>query len=397
MPFNTLSMRKKFTSMLVGSLLLSLFAFTSPLHAAALTAMSVSGTGITSNSAPLNSAITPTINFTTATALNTDGQTLSFTLNGMSVATGQTLAAADLTLSACTSNTLEDAPGTADNGAHEVTITNGSAGDDAPIIVITLDATAGPTAPSCTTGAKTLAVAASQLVSHDTTAGNYSINISTSSDNGAFFFYVADENDVQVNATVDNTLSFAIRNTADNADQANLGGGAVGPNLCDLINLGTAGVQSCSYRLKVATNAAGGYYVTVTLDDDLNNAGDTAFLPNTASGSAPTGGVAGYNILLAAGSATGGSVVECPGTATGDCAAHGINFADATGTVFGPGTGGDADYLTGASMYDVSGPNNPSGTDTTNTALVTHRAEQDASSAAGNYNQLVTYTVTANW
>jgi hypothetical protein len=389
-------MRQKIAITLILSLTLSLSSAV-PIQAAALTAMSITGTGITANSAPLNSAITPTINFTTATALNTDGQTISITLNGISVAAGQTLAAADLTLTACTSNTLEDAPGTGNNGAHEVTITNGSAGDDNPVIVITLDATAGPTPPSCGTGAKTLAVAAAQLVSHDTTAGNFSINISTSADNGAFFLYVADENDVLITATVDNTLSFVIRNTADSADQPNVGGGAVGPNLCDLGNLGVGGVQSCSYRLKVATNAATGYYVVVTLDDDLNNLGDTAFLPNTATGAAPAGGVAGYNILLAAGAATGGSVVECPGTATGDCAAHGIDFSDATGTVFGTGTGGDADYLTGATMFDVSGPNNPAGTDTTNTALVTHRAEQDASSAAGTYNQLATYTVTAVW
>jgi hypothetical protein len=355
--------------------------------AAAITAMSITGTGITANSSTVNTAITPTINFTLATSHTIDGQTIQVSLNGTSVASGQTLASTDLTLTGCTSNTLEATPGTGNNGAHEVTITNGASGNDDPVILITLDATAGPTPPSCS-GAMTIAVAAAQLVAHDTTAANYAIHILTSLDGGSFFYYVGDENDVQITATVDNVLSFTIRNTADNAVQGNVGGAAVGPNLCDLGNLSTAGVQSCSYRLKVATNAVNGYYVQVVVDGGLRKTGYT--ITNTASGSAPTSGVEGYNILLAPGAATVGTLTACNGVSTaGNCLADGIAWNNGTGTIF--------NNTSASTMYSVSGPNNPGSTDTTNTALVTHRAEVDAGTGAGTYNQLATYTVVARW
>lgn len=379
-------LKRFFLACLALVLTVPLLSFTN-VSAGAISAMSVTGTGITSNSAPLNSAITPTINYTTSTGLTADGQTIRITLNGMSVASGQTLSAADLTMTGCTSNALEDSPGTGNNGAHEVTITNGAAGNDNPVILITLDSTAGPVAPSCTAGAKTLVIAASQLVSHDTTAGNYAIVVTTSLDNGAFFFYVADENDVQIEADVDTELSFVIRNAADNADQANVNGATVGPNLCDLGTLNTATASTCSYRLKVSTNAVNGYYVSVSVDDDLNNDTDTQFIDNTATGSAPTNPNEGYNIILAAGSATIGAVTECPGTATVNCLNDSINWANATGTIFS--------NTVASVMYSVSGPNSPSGTDTTNTALMTHRAIAASGTPSGEYNQLATYTVTA--
>ena len=355
--------------------------------AAAITSMSITGTGITANSSTLNTAITPTVNFTHPSTLNTDGQTLQISLNGISVASGQTLTVADLTLTGCSFNTLEATPGTDDNGAHEVTITNGASGNDNPVVLITLDDDTGPTAPSCT-GAMTLAVAAAQVVSHDTTAANYAIHIQSTLDSGSFFYYVGDENDVQITATVDNVLSFTIRNTADTADQANVGGSAVGPNLCDLGNLSTAGVQSCSYRLKVATNAVNGYYVQVVVDGGLRKTGYT--ITNTATGSAPTSGVEGYNILLAAGSATIGTRTTCDGAITsGNCLADGIDWSNGTGTIF--------NNTSASTMYSVNGPNNPASTDTTNTALVTHRAESDPGTAAGIFNQFATYTVVARW
>lgn len=386
--------KTKLTALLtIFALVTVYFVSPSPVQGAGLTAMSVTGTGITSNSATFNTAITPTVNYTTATTLNVDGQTIIFALNGMSVASGQTLAAADFTMTGCTSNTLEASPGSANNGAHEVSITNGSAGNDNPVVTITLDATAGPTPPSCTAGAKTLVVASSQLVAHDTTAGNYAISITTSLDNGAFFFYVSDENDVQVQASVDNTLTFVIRDSSDTTDLPNVNGGAVGPNLCDLQNLSTAGVQTCSYLLKIATNAVSGYYVTVDVDDDLNNAGDTEFINNTATGSAPSSGVEGYNILLDAGSPNpSATATECDSTAIGGtaCQNGSINFANATGSIFG-----DAAFSSSWVMYDVNGPNDPQAAN--DSALVTHRAEASASTPAGLYTQTVFYTVTPRW
>lgn len=365
-----------------------LFWISGPAVAAAgITSMSITGTGITANSSAVTAGITPTVNFTTATSLTQDGQTIRIILNGTAVVSGQTLAAADITMTGCAVNTLEASPGTGANNIHEVSITNGSSGNTNPEITITLDAN-GVTPPTCNASAKTIVIASGQLES-SSTAGNYEIRITTSLDSGSFLYYVGDENDVLIEADVDNILSFVIRDSTDSGDQPNVGGLTIGPNLCDLGNLGTAGVQSCAYRLKVATNAVSGYFVSVSVDDDLNNAGDTEFINNTASGSAPSGGTEGYNIILAAGSATVGSVAECSGAASGDCLADSIAWNDATGTIF--------NNTTASVMYDVSGPNNPTTPDTTNTALVTHRAEQDAGTPAGYYNQLATYTVTAKW
>lgn len=351
----------------------------------AITAMSVTGTNITSNSSAVDTTVTPTVNFTLATALTVDGNTIQITLNGMDVSAGQTLAVADLTLTGCTTTTLEASPGTNDNGSHEVTITNGASGNSNPVILITLDSNTG-TPPSCGATAKTLAIAASQVES-SATAANYAINITTSSEAAAFLYYVGDENDVQIQATVDSILTFVIRNAADSGDQANVNGAAIGPNLCNLGNLSTASVQTCDYRLKITTNAASGYSVTIQTDGSLRKGTD--FIPNQAEGTTVTGGTAGYAIALAGGSydpdGAGSTFTPTACTEAGD-----FNDDDTpTATALAAGIN--------TTLYTCNGPNAPVSTDTTNTALVTHRAEADSSSSAGSYTQLVTYTVSATF
>ncbi len=322
---------------------------------AAMTALSITGTGITANSSAINAAITPTINFTPVTAIGaTDA--LVVTLTG--TVTSASLASADVTVGGGCSGT--------------VTIAG------SPIAISTANPVLSITGVTCTAATPaTVIVAASRLVASGT-AGNYGIFVSSPFDTGAFFYYVGDENDVQINATVDSVLSFVIRNTADSADQANVNGGAVGPNLCDLGNLSAAGVQTCSYRLKVATNASGGYVVTLATDGSLRKGTD--FIANVTENTLVTSGTEGYGIEFNGGAATGGTVTE-----SGD-------FADddtpiATALAVGINT----------SLYSVDGPNNPTGTDTTNTALVTHRAESDAGTPAGQYIQLATYTVAPSY
>lgn len=322
---------------------------------AAMTALSITGTGITANSSAINAAITPTINFTPATAIGATDQ-LVVTLNG--TITSASLASADVTVGGGCSGT--------------VTIAG------SPIAISTSNPVLTITGVTCTAATPATVVVAASRLAASATAGNYGIFVTSPADTGAFFYYVGDENDVQINATVDSVLSFVIRNTADNADQPNVGGGAVGPNLCDLGNLSAGGVQTCSYRLKVATNASGGYVVTLATDGSLRKGSD--FINNVAENTLVTAGTEGYGIEFNGGAATVGSVTE-----SGD-------FADddtpiATGLVAGINT----------SLYSVNGPNNPTGTDTTNTALVTHRAESDAGTPAGQYTQLATYTVAPNY
>lgn len=371
---NTLS--KKLKKVVTGTLTLALMAAALVLgaqkvHAAGITAMSITGTGITSNSSTVNTAVTPTINFTLPSALNVDAQTIIVSLNGLSVATGQTLEVTDLTLTGCTSsNTLEAAPGTNDNGSHEVSFSATAAGSDNPVITITLDTSTGTL--NCGTGAYTLAIAASNMVSHDTTASNYSISIVTSLDSGAFLYYVGDENDVLVTAVVAPTLAFTIRDSTDTADLANVNGLAVGPNLCSLGSLTTGSVATCSYRLKVSTNASS-YTVSITSDADLDYGANT--IDAITEDSTVTAGTEGYGIAVVGGSATGGTVTESG------------NFNDDDTPI----------PTTPTTLLSVSGPNSPGATDTTNTALITHRAAISASTAVGNYDQLVTYTVSGTF
>src|SRR6056297_2968295 len=132
-----------------------------PLNAvkAAVTNISWAGTNLTGSSidvsTELGDAGDSTINFTTASALTNDGDVLRFTLNGAVVSAAQTLTAADLTIAGLT---LEGAPGTADNGSAEVTITNGAAGNTDPVIEVVMDSNSG-TAPNFTAGSKTLTIA----------------------------------------------------------------------------------------------------------------------------------------------------------------------------------------------------------------------------------------------
>lgn len=383
-------MRNKFSLLTVLALVIApVVALVAPLNvSAAITAMSITGTGITADSSDTATAITPTINFTTAAALVSDGDQLYFSLNGMTVVDAvDGLAVTDLTLSCSNgAQTLELAPGTADNGAHEVSITNGANGDSDPSFTITLDSAAGPVAPNCAAGAATLDVAAGQVDS-STTAGNYPIHIVTSQESGSFLYYVGDENDVQVQADVDPVLTFVIRNAADDADQPNVAGAAVGPNLCDLGNLSDAGVQECQYRLKVTTNASGGYTVAVATDGSLRKGTD--FIDNIAEDTLVTAGAEDYGVAFAAGSydpdgvGTDYTATACTPTADFD--------DDDTPTATGLATG-----IT-QNLYSCAGPNNPDATDLGNTALVTHRAEADSATPAGTYVQLVTYTVTASF
>jgi hypothetical protein len=222
------------------------------------------------------------------------------------------------------------------------------------------------------TTAITITIGGTNQLTTPATAGNYSFAVITSvGDYGAALQYVGNDNDVTVSAVVSPLLSFAIRSTADDADT----------NACALGYLNLTSVSSCSYRLKVTTNAGLGYSVSVTTDGDLRKNGGTGDVADAdditpvTEDSTVSAGNEGYGIAFAGGSTTNGSI-----TASGD-------FSDDDTPL----------PLAATTLYSSSGPNNPSSTDTTNTALVTHRAAASGATGTGNYTQLVTYTVTASF
>jgi hypothetical protein len=203
------------------------------------------------------------------------------------------------------------------------------------------------------------------------TQGNYSFVLATSSnDHGAAFQYVGQANVVVVTGTVYDTLSFDIRNSADTANT----------NVCDLLEITTAAANSCSYRLKVATNAVNGYTMSVATSGGFTN-GLTSFA-NAAAGAAGTAIVAGtenYGVNVVGGASTTGAAVT---VATPYSGSNSVSYVNTTANT----------------LYTVAGGNAPTASgDTTNTALITHNAAVSSTTNPGVYTQTVTYTVTPSF
>jgi hypothetical protein len=222
------------------------------------------------------------------------------------------------------------------------------------------------TTSSSVTTAVTIVIGATNRLTTPVAAGNYPFTISTSvGDSGANFQYVGQANVVLVRAVVPVSLSFAIRNSGDTANT----------NTCDMGTLSVASVGSCSYRLKVGSNAAS-YAVSVATSGNFTNGAYT--FANAAPGAAGTNIVAGterYGAIITPGTATNGSVALAAPYSAG---ANRVSYVNPTA----------------ATLLTVTGQNNPgvSG-DVTNTSLVTHNAATSSTTAAGLYTQTVTYTV----
>lgn len=208
-----------------------------------------------------------------------------------------------------------------------------------------------------------------------TVEGNYGVNmydnksVPTNNDYGAVLLYSGTTgstymNDVTVTANVSPTLAFAIRTAADDANT----------NVCELGSLTLTDVNTCSYRLKITTNAVGGYTVDVSAPATLTSGTDT--INYITDGGTVTAGTEGYGVEVTAGSLTsGGTISETA-----------------------PFNAPDNDLAAVAEeVLSADSTNAPASTDTTNTSLVTHKAAMDAGTATGNYSQVVTYTVAAQF
>ncbi|MEI6462458.1 MAG: hypothetical protein WCO33_02195 [bacterium] len=324
-----------------------------PVKASGITTMSISGTGITNGASATGAAITPTITFTRANSV-APADTVTIVLNGIDTATN--VLNSDITTG-----------GTCSGTPTMTTITH-------PVSNITLSMTG----ITCSAGAGTVTIAAGKVVS-DATGANNSIIITTPLDYGAFLYYVGSTNQVKVTATVTPTLSFTIRNTADSAEQATVGG----LKTCLLGVLTTAAVGTCSYRLKVSTNAASGYAVSYKSDTRFTN-GTYNFTDAAIGGSGTTitAGTEGYGIVLTPGASSSGATIARDNT----------NFGATAGTAY---------RITQTSgpypVYTSNGTNAPSGTDTTNTALVAHQVAISAATPTGNYTHTITYTASATF
>ena len=209
-------------------------------------------------------------------------------------------------------------------------------------------------------------------VTTDASPGNEVVTLSSSSTvpaSSAAFIYNGDDNDVIVTANVQQNLYFAIRTTADDADT----------NACDLGTLDSGTVNTCDYRLAIETAANGGF---------------TAYIDDTSGSPGLTSGANDIDAI----------VEDVGGTVTAGDEEYGVAFtgaSSATSTVSEEGIFTDDDTpipTSKTSLVSADGPYaHTAGVPHTDTSLVTHRASIDATTAAGSYNQTVSYYVTANF
>ncbi|MEN9558587.1 MAG: hypothetical protein RL141_956 [Candidatus Parcubacteria bacterium] len=221
-----------------------------------------------------------------------------------------------------------------------------------------------------------------------TTASNYSITaLVTSSttafsttDFGAALYYVLGGNQVQVTATVPASLSFSIRNSADTA----------ATNVCQLGTLSLTSVSTCTYRLRIATNAASGFSATIQADKDFSTPA-YATMTSVVNDASFVAGTEAYGISVLTAATEGGR------QSTSSAFTEPIvesNFATTT-------------FIVDASPVPVSSAgiiisfprpfNVGAAPSTTTTSAVTHAAAISAGTAVGVYSHTVTYRVTGSF
>jgi len=209
------------------------------------------------------------------------------------------------------------------------------------------------------------------------TPANYAFSVFTSNpvDFGSALLYTNGGNQVNVTANVPASLSFVIRNAADTADT----------NSCALGTLSVGSVSSCSYRLRIATNAMSGFSASIVANHDF--ATGSATMTNIGAGGSFTAGTEAYGIQTLTGATTGGR--SASGVFTQPVVEATPFNADASQVpISTPQT-----FIS----YVDSSFNAGTSPSLTSTSLVTHAAAINAGTPAGNYSQTITYTVTASF
>ena len=176
---------------------------------------------------------------------------------------------------------------------------------------------------------------------------------------------------------INTNLAFVIRNSADTANT----------NLCDFGNVNSANLATCSYRLKVTSDAVNGYTVAVQTSGDLANGANT--ISNANVGAGGTGGTdisnlntgtEKYGAVITTGSITGtGTITRSNAFNAG--ATNAVNYSNASNQ----------------NLITSTGKNFPTNPDLTNTSLITHKLNISNDTVAGDYTQTITYTVIANF
>ena len=217
-------------------------------------------------------------------------------------------------------------------------------------------------------------------LTNPTQPGNYQFEFnsyqaqSTTSDTSAGLAYIGNANQTHITARIVSTLSF---NITDENDLTN----EVFPVACSLGTLDTRYVNTCKYRLKVATNAENGFSVSYTSTANGLYNGTYSFTPAQNTVSDVTAGQEAYGVNIQAGLLTGNNTGGYSATSAANC----TNNCNSSAMSF--------QSTTPVAIYEGDRGNAPIATDLTNTALVTHLATPSSTTPAGTYSQVITYNI----
>lgn len=232
------------------------------------------------------------------------------------------------------------------------------------------------------TGAVDLTMNLCLQFTFSSTSTNYAISILSSNpvDFGSALFYANGGNQVTVTATVPAALSFSIRNTGDTADT----------NTCALGVLDLSTTSTCSYRLRIATNASNGFQAQVVANHDFGSGSATMtnVVNDTGGWSA---GTETYGMARVIGAVTGGrnTTTGAFDQAVYENAPVGFTFNVDPSPV--PTSSAQNFISYGAAFQTGLAPS------TTSTSFVEHAAAISAGTPAGAYSQVLTYTVTGSF
>jgi len=212
------------------------------------------------------------------------------------------------------------------------------------------------------------------------------INENTSNpDFGAVLFYVGNDvngiggNDVYVTGYIVPTLSFMIASTTVGGTPTN--NIFYEQHVCDLGFLDYTQRESCSYRLKISTNAQGGFQTTIESDHKFGTG--YATLTDIADNGTTTIGIESYGMdffgALEGGRNTTTGAFDQPMIVSGTFTTNTSPVPVTPATLISSYTDGFA------------------GTSTAQTALVTHWAATSPGTPSGHYSHTVTYRTTGNF
>jgi hypothetical protein len=203
---------------------------------------------------------------------------------------------------------------------------------------------------------------------------NFSLAVITSNvyaDYGAVEYYFNGANTISVSASVQPTLEFAIVSSTDIGYEQ---------HTCHMGTLNLTNVGTCDYRLRVSTNAANGFQITIGTNQQLGS-GYATLTDITEDSGVVTAGSESYGIAIT-GATIGGN--------------NGSGNHNQAITENGDFTDNDTPVpLTSVGAQNIiSYSNSFLGTSTQSTTLVEHRAAIDAATVVGSYQQTVTYQIT---